>query len=252
MHYFTSARSIIAESFRDIEWEEHSWGYVFSWPNFIEVDANYSMLNQEHIDTQLIKDRISWVLDDPARKLLTNTQEDLQQPGLASTSQFFLLARTPGNLTSLVLNEFGIKKYSYSTKDASINILNQVSLLSEIMEIPDKSRSQFDRYNQAFLHLHNGTIWQLVDEDDNVYAIALTSELDDFEFGSKPLKVQYIEFIATRKKLRGQGFGKTLLQTILAKNKKHTTLAKGTTENVQFFASVGFKECHRFNIWIKQ
>ncbi|MHA2033375.1 MAG: hypothetical protein ACW99Q_28725, partial [Candidatus Kariarchaeaceae archaeon] len=100
IHYFISARSIIAESFKDIEWEEHAWGYVFSWPNFFEVDANYSIINQEHIDPQLMKDRISWVLDDPTRTLLTRPQEDLKQPGLVSTSQFFLLAKTPGNITS--------------------------------------------------------------------------------------------------------------------------------------------------------
>ena len=239
--YFTKFRSIISEAFDEIEWETYPWGSIFSWPDFYQMDANFAYYKLKEINPKFMKEIKSWVDENPSRKLIADSELKMEE--LTDSDEFSLMWRPAKKYDYPLMHNQFINRYSYKTKDPSLNIRDLVTQISEILEVPSDHMREFNRYTQAILHLWDGTLWTNEDEEGNVYSIAITTELDQIDDA-----FHSIEFIATRKKLKNQGYAKLLIGAIISKINK-PLLLRTTKASEPFFEKFDFVKIHSFKVW---
>lgn len=242
MQYIEKQKKSFAEAFPNISFYKEKWGFYFEWENSDHYLTNFAMITSEPEDqTGNISD---WQKKDPERKIVVIDKLEPLFPHLKKQFELSIFFRSYEKVSSPLLTNTGVKFQSYRSRQQEMNLHDSINVFAEIENIPESKRVEFQRLLGGHMHLFEGVIWTL-DNDGSVLSAALTSELDDMK------NTIFLDLLSTREKVRHQGHGTALLQSILAFNKRDDfiTLVKKSASNEKLLQSFNFAELMTFNVY---
>lgn len=135
---------------------------------------------------------------DPERKIAIFNELDPLFTHLEKQYELSIFFRPYEKVSSPLLTNTGVKFQSYRSRSQEMNLQDNINVFSDIENIPESKRIEFQRLIGGHMHLFEGVIWTL-DNDGSVLSAALTSELEDMK------NTKFLNLLSTREKVRHQG-----------------------------------------------
>jgi hypothetical protein len=234
LNFLRSQKETFADAFPMISYREETWGYHFEWKGF-----NYHLTDFIFVQSGSEEDIphiLKIIKDNKNIKLYIPQNININFPELSKQYEIGVYYRKSKKIPSPILTETGVKSFSYRSIDTEFNLKDHINEMSEIEEIPNSEKAEFNRLIGGHMHLFDGEIWSL-DSDGAILSNALISkaEIDKNTF--------QIDIFSTRSKVRKMGHGSALLQSILAsrKNNDFVTFVQKTAENTKFLNNFDFQ-----------
>lgn len=200
-----------SQGFNNVNFLEEEDYIIFKWNNSMILDTNFCIYKKESAKTPNLK--LSSKLKENNVHNIIVSMENSDTDNSGEEFKIYLHKKKSKNVKFTILNDYKIEKFTYNNKIHIPKIRKYINYITEYID--NKSNKDFENFATALMLIQDGELFVLSNFDENIISLAIVSS---FNILNEEFKI--INFIVTKKELRGQGFAKSLFQYIIVNNSK--------------------------------